>query len=69
MAKDVVQELTKGLRALHLPTMRSQYEALAQQATAQSWGYAEYLLELVQQECQQRGHKHTGQSQKQEQHP
>lgn len=57
MAKDVTQELTQGLRVLHLPTMRSQYEAVAQQATAQSLAYAEYLLELVEQECQQRAHK------------
>ena len=57
MAKDVKEELTQGLRALHLPTMRSEYETVARQATAQSWGYAEYLLELVQQESQQRSHK------------
>ena len=34
----------------------AQHEAVARQATEQSWGYAAYLLELVQRECQQRRH-------------
>jgi DNA replication protein DnaC len=59
MSKDAQQELTEGLRELHLPTMRSEHEAVARQATAQSWGYADYLLELVRQECQQRRHKRS----------
>jgi len=59
MSKDAKQELTEGLRELHLPTMRTQHEELARQATAQSWGYADYLLELVRQECQQRRHKRS----------
>jgi len=49
-----VEELTRCLTELHLPTMRAQHEAVARQATAETWGYAEYLLELVQRECQQR---------------
>lgn len=54
MKAEQVQALLGCLQELHLPAMRSQYEAVARQATAASWGYAEYLLELSQQECQQR---------------
>lgn len=49
--------LAKGLQELCLATMRAHYEAVARQATAESWSYAIYLLELVQQECQQRRQK------------
>ena len=56
MSKDANTELLRCLQELHLPTMRSQHEAVARQATEQSWGYAAYLLELVQRECQQRRH-------------
>jgi DNA replication protein DnaC len=54
MTPEPSQELVKYLQSLHLPAMRAQYEAVARQATAESWGYADYLLELVQRECQQR---------------
>jgi len=54
MTEARMQELLHGLQELHLPAMRAQHEAVAQQATAASWGYADYLLELVQRECQQR---------------
>ena len=56
MSMDAQAELLKCLQELHLPTMRTQHEAVARQATEQSWGYAAYLLELVQRECQQRRH-------------
>jgi DNA replication protein DnaC len=46
--------LNRGLQELHLPAVRAQYEAVGRQATAEQWSYADYLLELVQQECQQR---------------
>jgi DNA replication protein DnaC len=42
------------LQELHLPAMRAQHAAVAQQATAEAWGYPDYLLELAQRECQQR---------------
>ena len=42
------------VQELHLPTMRAQYDAVARQATAESWSYADYLLELARRECQQR---------------
>jgi DNA replication protein DnaC len=51
---NVVEEVTRCLTELHLPTMRAQYEAVARQATAETWAYADYLLELSRRECQQR---------------
>ena len=48
------ERLQRSLRELHLPTMRAQHEEVARQATAESWRYADYLLELAQRECQQR---------------
>ena len=54
MTPEHSQVLVKYLQSLHLPAMRAQYEAVARQATAESWGYADYLLELLQRECQQR---------------
>ena len=43
-------ELDEGLKALHLPTMRSCYAEIADQARQESLSYEHYLLELVQQE-------------------
>ena len=43
-------ELVEGLKALHLPTMRTVYEEVADQARQESLSYEHYLLELVQQE-------------------
>jgi len=54
MNTESLPALLKGLEELSLPTMRGQCEAVARQATAESWSYATYLLELVDQECQQR---------------
>ncbi len=54
MTKDGAQELLRCLQELHLPAMRSQYEAVARQATAETWAYPDYLRELAQRECQQR---------------
>jgi DNA replication protein DnaC len=56
MSQDKMAALTRGLQELRLAAMRTQYEAVVRQATAESWGYAEFLLELVQRECQQRQH-------------
>ncbi len=56
MSKDVTRALTQGLHELRLSAMKGQYEAVARQATDQSWSYAEFLHELVQRECQQRQH-------------
>ena len=56
MSKDVSKVLTRCLQELRLATVRQQYEAVARQATAESWSYADFLLELSQRECQQRQH-------------
>lgn len=56
MSKDVTAALTRCLQELRLATVRSQYEAVARQATAESWGHVDYLRELVERECQQRRH-------------
>jgi len=50
----LAEEVTRCLTELHLPTMRTQYESVGQQATAETWSYAEYLLELARRECEQR---------------
>lgn len=56
MSQDKTAVLTRCLQELRLAAIRSQYEAVLRQATAESWGYAEFLLELLQRECQQRQH-------------
>jgi DNA replication protein DnaC len=56
MSKDVTAALTRCLQELRLATVRSQYEAVARQATAESWSHVDYLRELVERECQQRRH-------------
>jgi DNA replication protein DnaC len=57
MSKDVTKALATCLQELRLPTVRAQYEAVARQASAETWSYPEYLLELLERECQQRKHK------------
>src|SRR6516162_5011758 len=57
MSKEVTPALATCLQELRLPAVRAQYEAVAQQASAETWSYPEYLLELLQRECQQRQHK------------
>src|SRR5271167_2270185 len=56
MSTDVTAALTRCLQELRLAAVRSQYEEVARQASAESWSYANFLLELVQRECQQRRH-------------
>jgi DNA replication protein DnaC len=48
--------LTRCLQQLRLATVRSQHEAVARQATAESWSYLAFLVELLERECQQRQH-------------
>jgi DNA replication protein DnaC len=57
MTSNVSEEVTRCLQELHLPTMRAQHEAVARQATAETWSYVDYLRELAQRECQQRQEK------------
>ena len=54
MNKDVSQGLMRCLQELHLPAVRAQYEAVARQASAETWSYPDYLREVLERECQQR---------------
>src|ERR1700726_1029879 len=54
---DVQETLTGRLKELHLPAFRASYEELARQAQQESLSYEQYLLELVQRECQERRNK------------
>ena len=56
MSTDVTAALVRCLQELRLATVRSQYEAVARQAAAETWGHVDYLRELVERECQQRQH-------------
>jgi DNA replication protein DnaC len=56
---EIQPALTARLQELHLPTMRCQFQALAQQAQQESLSYQSYLLELAERECQQRRHNRT----------
>jgi DNA replication protein DnaC len=56
MSKDVAAVLMRCLQELRLATVRSQYESVARQATAETWSYQDFLRELLERECQQRQH-------------
>ena len=51
MGKEAKSHLVEGLKELHLPTMRRDFEAQARRAEKETWSYEDYLLELVQVEC------------------
>ncbi len=59
MAKneDVKARLAAYLQELHLPAFRASYEELARQAVQESLSVGQYLLALVERECQERRHK------------
>jgi DNA replication protein DnaC len=59
MAKhdDVKERLAAYLKELHLPAFRASYEELARQAVQESLSFEQYLLALVERECQERRHK------------
>ena len=46
--------MTACLRALHLPTMRREYDAAAARARQESTSYERYLLDLAERECESR---------------
>jgi DNA replication protein DnaC len=56
-AKDLNERLLEYLKELHLPAMRASYEELARQAQQEGTSYQQYLLGLLQRECQERRHK------------
>jgi DNA replication protein DnaC len=51
---DIRKVLTEYLRALHLPTMRRQFEEAARRAERETLSYEQYLLELARMECEER---------------
>lgn len=53
-APNVKAELTDYLRELHLPAIRRCFEDKARQAERDTLGYEQYLLDLVERECQER---------------
>lgn len=55
--KEVKPQLLSYLKELHLPTFRSAFESVAQQAQQEALSYESYLLELATRECQERRHK------------
>ena len=57
MEKDVKELLAAYLKELHLPAFRSSYEEMAQQARQEGLSYEQFLLGLVQRECQERRNK------------
>ena len=57
ISMDVQPQLLSCLKELHLPTFRSAFESVAQQAQQEALSYESYLLELATRECQERRHK------------
>lgn len=56
-ARDVQKELGEYLRELYLPAIDRCFEEKARQAERETMGYEQYLLELVELECQERREK------------
>lgn len=48
------EQIIINLKSLHMPTIRRSYEEVAEQARADSWSYEQYLLELLNFECEVR---------------
>ena len=47
-------QIVENLKQLHMPTIRRSYEELAGQSRAETWSYEQYLLELLNLECETR---------------
>ncbi len=56
-ARDTKKELAEYLRELYLPAIGRCFEEKARQAERETMGYEQYLLELVERECQERREK------------
>jgi DNA replication protein DnaC len=52
--RDVKREVNEYLQELHLPTIRRCYEEQARHAERETLSYEQYLLEVVERECQER---------------
>ena len=46
------EQIVYNLTQLHMPTIRHSYEEVAGQARSDSWSYEQYLLELLNLECE-----------------
>jgi len=46
------EQIVYNLTQLHMPTIRRSYEDIAGQARTESWSYEQYLLELLNLECE-----------------
>lgn len=46
------EQIVDNLKQLHMPTVRRSYEDVAGQARTESWSYEQYLLELLNLECE-----------------
>lgn len=55
--RDVKKNMAEYLRELHLPAIGRCFEDKARQAERETLGYEQYLLELVERECQERREK------------
>jgi DNA replication protein DnaC len=53
---DPTPRLNQHLKELRLPTIREQFQALADQAAREGLSYPQYLSELTSRECQARNH-------------
>ena len=51
---NIQEEIVPHLKQLRMSTMRHSYEQIAEQARKESWSYEQYLLELIQLECEVR---------------
>lgn len=51
---DRANQITAYLKELHMPTIRDSFASVAHEARASEISYEDYLLELVEQECQVR---------------
>ena len=48
------EQIINRLKQLHMPTIRLSFEETADQARAESWSYEQYLLQLLNLECETR---------------
>ena len=49
---NIQEEIIDHLKQLHMPAIRHSYEKSADQARKESWGYEQYLFELLKLECE-----------------
>lgn len=54
LTEEITNRLTGSLKSLHLPTIRASYTEAAEMARREGHSYERYLLELAEQECEDR---------------